>query len=216
MSIQISLKSLLQKEGVTFQQVFKEEPLILKKAFYQYLPKFQEEIADLNAVIGQNKEPVDVRVLPNKLKLAGYGNGAVISPKDAQMFFDSGLTVWVRSLNHLRFYRELRQSLLSEVSTDKLYSQLFISPSEAKTLRHFDDSSVLIMQLKGKKEWTIAPYDIAKFGIPKDESDLMPEEDEMPNQQRFILEPGDCFFLPKYWWHNTKSIEDSWSISSFF
>src|ERR1700730_18143680 len=35
------------------------------------------------------------RVLPNRLAQARYGGGAAIDPKDAPMFLDMGMSVWV-------------------------------------------------------------------------------------------------------------------------
>jgi hypothetical protein len=157
------------------------------------------------------------RVLPNRLSEAGYGGGAAIDPKDARLFLDMGMSVWVRDLKGLPLFRELERRWANEIglSADRLYSQLFVSPPGARTLRHFDVSQNLVFQLRGAKRWTIAPYDTAANGYPHKESELIPDDRPLPGQRVLDARAGDLVCLPFCWWHSTEALTESWSLTVF-
>jgi len=158
-----------------------------------------------------------LRVLPNRLSQEGYGDGAVIDAKDAPMFFDMGMSVWVRDLKPLPLFRELERRWAEEagIAPDRLYCQLFVSPPGARTLRHFDVSQNLVLQLKGAKRWTVAPYDTRANGYPTVESELIPDDTVLPGQRVVDAQPGDLMCLPFCWWHSTEALSESWSLTVF-
>jgi hypothetical protein len=157
------------------------------------------------------------RVLPNRLDEASYGGGAAIDPKDAALFLNMGMSVWVRDLNELPFFRDLEKRWADEIglSPDRLYSQLFVSPPGARTLRHFDVSQNLVLQLRGTKRWTVAPYNSEANGYPDRESELIPDHTPLPGQRILDVEAGDLVCLPFCWWHSTEALTESWSLTVF-
>jgi 50S ribosomal protein L16 3-hydroxylase len=158
-----------------------------------------------------------LRVLPNRLAQEGYGDGAAIDAKDAPMFLDMGMSVWVRDLKSLPLFRDLERRWAEEagIAPDRLYCQLFVSPRGARTLRHFDVSQNLVLQLKGTKRWTVAPYDTSANGYPTIESELIPDDTVLPGQRAVDARPGDLMCLPFCWWHSTEALAESWSLTVF-
>jgi len=175
------------------------------------------ELASIEALAKAFAGTDCVRVLPNRLARAGYRDGAAIDAQDASMFLDMGMSVWVRDLKSRPLFRELEQRWAEEagIAPDRLYCQLFVSPPGARTLRHFDVSQNLVLQLKGTKRWTVAPYDTAARGYPTAESELIPDETVLPGQRVLHAQPGDLMCLPFCWWHSTEALTESWSLTIF-
>lgn len=114
--------------------------------------------------------------------------------------------------------------------TKKNYPSAWIGPSGTISGLHWDTSSNLLVQLKGKKLLLLASpkykkemYINRKFddGAVSSKVDINNfDEAKFPKFKNvdffsFILEPGDAIYIPKGWWHYVKSLESSISVNNF-
>lgn len=121
--------------------------------------------------------------------------------------------------------RELLETLTRELgtpSTDQgLLGNVYVSPAGSGAGMHFDNSEVFIIQLRGRKRWQYAPntqvlspmhsFFVGHPAPPKLlELAASPFPSEMPaDAQTVELAPGSVLFLPRGYWHNTHTLEDS-------
>jgi hypothetical protein len=99
----------------------------------------------------------------------------------------------------------------------------YVSPAGTGLPAHFDDHETLIVQLAGRKSWRVAPnVDLAHPLVP-----CMPSIPErargeleraaaalVPEQMQAIeLRAGSAIFLPRGYWHQTRAVEDSISLT---
>lgn len=92
---------------------------------------------------------------------------------------------------------------------------------------HFDDVEAVVVQLFGRKEWTIAKcrelaYPPTGFnpaaGLAPELATLVPElPSAMPRpSETFVLEPGSFFFMPRGYYHETRALDDCFSLTFMF
>ena len=90
----------------------------------------------------------------------------------------------------------------------------------------------LVVQVAGKKRWTLFPPDQGKHlyptRIPYEESSVFSEVlVNDPDHKRFplfrnaektelILNPGDVLFVPHHWWHFVETLEPSISLNQWY
>jgi 50S ribosomal protein L16 3-hydroxylase len=98
---------------------------------------------------------------------------------------------------------------------------LFASRKGVGAPIHFDGQESLVVQLAGKKEWTIAANENIAFpGTNHVAADAVPAELKSKwkgrapskvarNSKRVVLAPGSVMFLPRGFWHSTRTIQDS-------
>lgn len=174
-------------------------------------------LRDLNALSQELKGCKCFRIIPNQIAKAGYGSGVDIRSDEALVYFRKGYTVWINDLKGLPFFRVLEERWADDfdLPRNKLYLQLFISPPGVGTLRHFDMFRVTVFQLKGTKRWEVAPFDHERDGYPEKESELFPDSAPLQGQRTLDLESSSFLCLPHFWWHTTKAITESWSLSAF-
>jgi len=93
---------------------------------------------------------------------------------------------------------------------------------------HYDGAGThaFLMQIYGRKQFIIYPPDQEPFLYPSPEKEnfSMINSIDKPDLQRFplfakadpttfVLEPGELLFVPSHWWHTTKMLTASISIS---
>ena len=103
---------------------------------------------------------------------------------------------------------------------------LYASPDGNGTAVHFDNNSNFILQLDGKKRWTLAPnpqfpfplhrYSVSMPGpragliaYAKGEAELRMPDDVIDVE----LSPGDVLFVPAGYWHWTEAVGSSLSLT---
>ena len=86
---------------------------------------------------------------------------------------------------------------------------------------HFDPSEGFIVQVKGRKVWRLAPNrdiayppvgHVAGQPLPSELAELVPGglPHELPGDTETVeMRPGSVLFLPRGWWHETETLEDS-------
>lgn len=100
---------------------------------------------------------------------------------------------------------------------------LWFGPEGTITPLHFDKANVLLLQVYGAKEVTLAPPEALPFlyndfGVFSEVDYFAPDYQRYPLLKRVsfmqaMLHPGDALFLPVGWWHAVQSLSVSISLS---
>lgn len=107
--------------------------------------------------------------------------------------------------------------------------QLFVSHRDHLSYLHFDEQPNLFLQISGRKRWLIFPPEVPlrPFGpnsirARRSSVDVFEKIDGDDDNLRgagieVLLEPGDCLFVPPYWWHHVHTVtEECVSIAIWF
>ncbi len=153
-----------------------------------------------------------------------------VSPEAALAFYRAGVSIycWEVTLSRPRTRRWLAQ-LRSELGVSDQLPRfgVFASRAQVGAPLHFDSQESFIVQLKGKKEWTFAPnHNISFPGVNHVAVDPVPAEllpdwkgrtpRTLANARRVVLRPGSVLFLPRGYWHSTRTVQDSVHLDVMF
>lgn len=163
----------------------------------------------------------------------GYIQDSKVNPNIAKSMYTLGkVTVVADSVNYIfppidRFMHRIASEL--GTSLNSLACNVYCSPAGVGTVMHFDNQEVFLLQIKGRKEWKIAPNHNIKFPTQSyfNKTNLkLPDElslicsklpSRMPREtETVILKPGSVLFLPRGYWHTSKTIEDSLALTLTF
>jgi ribosomal protein L16 Arg81 hydroxylase len=100
----------------------------------------------------------------------------------------------------------------------------FASPPTKGLRVHYDISSVILLQVRGRKLIRVGPssmpYPTVGYanGLPLRGANLVQFSDRDPpvapeDLTEYVLEPGSAIFLPGGYWHTTHCLDDSFAIS---
>ena len=108
-------------------------------------------------------------------------------------------------------------------------SIIYATPAGGRTRLHFDANVNLIIQLSGMKRWVLAPNQSVenpteRFTAGSFEMSMALEKqchapllDELPEDSiELVMEPGCVLFVPRGYWHETSTDEDSLSLNFTF
>lgn len=111
----------------------------------------------------------------------------------------------------------------------KARSMAYATPAGGKTKLHFDANANFVVQLLGTKRWALAPNTSVKNPTDRYTSgtgeisitlERQCEEmllEELPQGAlEFLMEPGAVLFVPRGYWHETTTEEDSLSLNFTF
>lgn len=99
---------------------------------------------------------------------------------------------------------------------------LYMSPPEKGLAMHFDDHEVFVVQLAGRKRWRLAPNRAARFPTRNSGRCFSGEltlyasgrpPSRMPPGPTVEMKPGSVLFVPRGYWHTTRALEPSISLS---
>ncbi|WP_280441445.1 JmjC domain-containing protein [Nocardia brasiliensis] len=156
-------------------------------------------------------------------RLDGAISSAIIQPDTAKRFYDAGTTLFYQEVAEFDpFAREAAAAF--GVSAKSAKCQLFCNRPGAVTAVHFDPIDVVTVQLSGRKTWRVAPNSFApaplegwstKESVPpvlRLYADG-PRPTAIPDDAtEFVLEPGAVLHVPRGYWHETASDQDSISL----
>ena len=115
-------------------------------------------------------------------------------------------------------------ALSSDLALDPgvLRPSVFLSRRGAGARLHFDNTESFVVQVSGRKVWTLAPNQhvpnppanhIAGNDVSEELAPLVPAvglpTELPPSARRVELVPGSVLYLPRGWWHTTQTLEDS-------
>ncbi len=97
--------------------------------------------------------------------------------------------------------------------------KLWFGPMGTKTPLHHDSRSTLLVQIRGRKRFSLIPPPYSakmrqtEFGYAGDNCDQQHLRDGSVCARTLELAPGDVLFVPVGWWHEVEALEVSISIS---
>ncbi|MGO1056389.1 JmjC domain-containing protein [Crossiella sp. CA198] len=157
------------------------------------------------------------------LDLDGNAATAPMPAASARRLYDAGTTAYFQEVaDFAGFEREVAHAFRVAPGSGKV--QLFCNRPSAVTKVHFDPVDVITVQLTGRKTWRIAPNEFAPrplkgwgAGEPIGPSLRTYQENPPPevipgNVKEYRLEPGSVLHVPRGYWHETFSDQDSISL----
>jgi 50S ribosomal protein L16 3-hydroxylase len=149
-----------------------------------------------------------------------------LRPEEASHLYETGaVTVVVDKIDliipELGF---LLGQLSRELGTPTVYQcNLYCSPTGAGSVRHFDQQEVFFVQLSGRKQWRVSPNDQVAYptGYYFGDHLVHPEvaaicsefKSATADVRDYVLERGSVMFLPRGYWHESRTIEDSIALT---
>lgn len=162
-------------------------------------------------------------------KIADEASSIDVSTRDARKLFENGIALMFDNAHE--FSPELTSWLASireELGLSALTQSrclLYATPEDKGTAPHFDQNVNLVLQIHGKKKWSIAPNQNVvnplsrhTLGLPVDPEmqtyAQLPMPLSMPKGARaIVLEPGSLLFVPRGSWHSTEAASDALSLN---
>ncbi|MFG2005542.1 JmjC domain-containing protein [Spirillospora sp. NPDC048911] len=155
--------------------------------------------------------------------LDGGTTSAPIAGRTAPQFYAGGTTIYVRNIAAFAGH-EREMAAAFDIPRSSVHAQLYCNRPGAVTTMHFDPSSVITVQLSGRKTWRLAPNHFAPSpldgwapgkpvhpGLRAYTRDVPPAE--MPaDAVTYELEPGAVLHVPHGYWHETISDQNSLSV----
>ncbi|WP_394820505.1 JmjC domain-containing protein [Pendulispora albinea] len=156
-------------------------------------------------------------------KLDGAHTAAPIPSTSGKRFYDAGTTLYFRRIPQFAAHeREVADTL--GIPRETAECAVFCNRPGATTRAHFDRADLIMIQLKGRKTWKIAPNTFAPMPLEAWATlDRVPPEvrryaqglppREIPcNATSYDLEQGSILYVPRGYWHETFSDQDSVSL----
>ncbi|MGO1056391.1 JmjC domain-containing protein [Crossiella sp. CA198] len=154
---------------------------------------------------------------------AGNTSSALMPAASARRLYDAGMTAFFQEIAEFDpFEREVAETF--RVSGHSAKVQLFGNRPGAVTRVHFDPVDVITVQLTGRKVWRVAPNEFTPrplhgwgAGDPltpdlRAYQRAAPPERIPGDAEEFTLEPGAVLHVPRGYWHETCSDQDSISL----
>lgn len=141
-----------------------------------------------------------------------------IAPEAAPAMHAAGLSVylWEVALEAHAWLAALRTDLALGEGLPRV--GLFASRTGVGAPIHFDGQESLVVQLIGKKEWTIgqnhnvawpAINHVAVEPVPPELAPIWRGRAPSAGDTTLVLKPGSVMFLPRGYWHTTRTLDDS-------
>jgi ribosomal protein L16 Arg81 hydroxylase len=155
----------------------------------------------------------------------------VESGKEALPYLQKGFTVYFR---HVEKYFPNLQPILNKIAADtgmppnEFTAEIFTSSGESGVPMHCDYDYNISLLLSGSKEWTFAEntgiLNQTSIFMPANREQIEPSQlqyrttepqlESMPaTSQKGPLRAGSLIFMPRGWWHTTRSIGDCLCIN---
>lgn len=157
----------------------------------------------------------------------------LVDPAEAAQLHADGMALIFNSVERflppVQYWLDALRTELSLPLKCDPRSIVYASPKGSGNSPHFDANANFVVQLKGTKLWRLAPN--RHVVNPTDRwamnQDDLPEEleayveDALPNQMpadalTFSLTPGSVLFVPRGYWHETESNEDTLALNFTF
>lgn len=180
----------------------------------------------------------DVRVFgPN-------GERKTVPAADGLDYLSSGHTLYVDYVHRtIPAAHRLVRGVASDMGVEpwQLTLEAFAGAAGSTSTRHFDHDVTVQVLLAGEKDWTFEPNlnivnPLQPFHPPRSSEEKLAafgEEayaddpvvtasgtsgtsDHAAGVVRFHAVPGSTVFLPRGWWHSTRSLTDTWSFNVVF
>lgn len=150
---------------------------------------------------------------------------AEVSSDAALKLYRSGVTLYLKHVPEVvAVASDLARAL--DVPRDRIRYTIFCNQPGATTRAHFDPVDTMTLQIKGSKRWRVAPNVFAPDpmvswttldGTEKYAELWLYAHDELPaaipaDREEYALKPGAMLNVPRGFWHETDSNEESMSL----
>jgi len=192
-----------------------------------YIAGSPEKFADLG--LGRDEFLEIARMSPRSTILTAVSGEQItpISGDQALGLFAAGMTLCLSGLDRLhamsRRYAVAAKALLGHAGNVSI--NCYLSPHERGFPAHFDDHSVLILQLAGSKRWHFSATPAAEFPPQslfaskladfRQRFPWLPVGDPAQLREE-TLRPGDALYLPPGSWHVTSASDYSLALTMTF
>jgi 50S ribosomal protein L16 3-hydroxylase len=186
--------------------------------------------ATLDSVLGRRGWTVPDLLAGRRKNVTAWMNAldgrhltAEVPPTIAARLYDAGTTLYLLEVDGL-------DAVSADVAADlrvpagNVVSGVFANQPGAYTPMHFDPVDTITVQLRGSKRWWIAPPvtpDPTVAWAVRDRSvdpelwryahEPLPDR-RRPDTEEHLLTPGSVLYVPRGWWHETRSAEESVSL----
>ena len=156
----------------------------------------------------------------------GRYKGSPVSKLQAFAFFESGMALYFNLSSSLRNAREWTKMLASDLGQveSRCKASLFITPAGWTTEEHFDPNENFTIQLRGRKQWNIAPNDSIKHPVDRFTcSDTISSRMSTYYAYETLtppkvccsedMDPGSMLYVPRGYWHSVNSLTESVSLN---
>jgi 50S ribosomal protein L16 3-hydroxylase len=185
---------------------------------------------------------IAARVLKVRACLPDYDDeysSILVEPQDALKVYRNNMTL---VLDSMQTQSETIAAALLKIRADlglvtgggdddltRARAMAYATPAGGRTRLHFDANANFVVQVKGTKRWALAPNTSVDNPTERYTSstgelaDVLetqchaPLLDRLPeNSAEYLLEPGGVLFVPRGYWHETTTEDDSISLSFTF
>lgn len=186
--------------------------------------------ATLDSVLGRRGWTVEDLLAGRRKNVTAWMNAldgrhltAEVPPSIAGRLYDAGTTLYLLEVEGLDAVSAAVAADL-RVPVGNVVSGVFANQPGAYTPVHFDPVDTITVQLRGSKRWWIAPPPTPSPTVAwavQDRSadpelwryahDPLPDR-RSPEAEEYLLTPGSVLYVPRGWWHETSSDEESVSL----
>ncbi|MFE9575405.1 JmjC domain-containing protein [Nocardia sp. NPDC006044] len=155
--------------------------------------------------------------------LEGRLSSGPVEAASAGRFYAAGMTLLYRAIPEFTaFVSEAAEAF--RLAPGAVKCQLFCSRAGGSTRAHFDAIDVITIQLTGRKTWRIAPNTFAPAPLDgwttlesvspplRNYASALPPAEIPEGVTEHVLEPGSVLHIPRGYWHETSSAQDSISL----
>ncbi len=199
--------------GEFLARFWPSRPLLWRGALDRIGLPYLTQLTDLKAILAMYRGPV------KGWNRAGSVNS---SPERALGLYETGHALYVPRIDRYlpelgEFLRPLEREL--GVPRHSAHCSIFAAAANSVIPMHFDMDFGFNILLQGRKIWKLAPNEhvlnpLVSHDTSRPGPDLQPYVKEtlpqtMPkNCSSDEAGPGDVYFLPRGYWHETKAVED--------
>jgi len=158
----------------------------------------------------------------------------LVEPNEAERAYRNHMTLVFDSMQtQVAYLAETLEQVRAELGLPARLVQsraiVYATPAGGRTRLHFDANANFVIQLQGTKRWRLAPNtsvenptDRYTSGTGEISTELDSQchaqlLDELPEDcEELVLQPGSVLFVPRGYWHETSTEEDSFSITLTF
>ncbi len=211
------------------ERIQRDEPLVVHGV--------RDSIAELLAIPSLRSHDTFLGWWPDQVQvllpgIADEANATMASTDEARTQFAGGMGLLFNEAH--QYMPELvpwLAAIRADLGLSALTQQrclLYATPADKGTAPHFDQNLNFVLQLHGRKTWSLAanthvtrPMTRHTMGLVVDAElqsyATLPMPDAMPaDRTEVVLEPGSLLFVPRGTWHSTHATTDALSLNFTF
>ncbi len=199
-----------QTPDTFFAEYFEKKPMVIKRGEAGYFTDLLSftEIDRVVSTMGLSHPEINVTKSDGNITPADFAyETGQIDPVRVNQLFADGATVILSGLHErlpqlARFCRAMEAAMSARVQTN-----IYMTPPGNQGFNpHYDSHDVLVLQVRGTKEWRIYGTPVE---LPLTDQRFERGMDVGEESRRFILEPGDTLYLPRGMAHDAVATDET-------